>query len=152
MSFLEDGRECRLPVLVYADDLVLCGKLGEDLRMMVGRFAEVCRRRGLKVNTGKSKVMVLNGEEGLECKVHADEIRLEHVFEFKYLGYDFYESGTDGAECSRKVMSGRRVAGAIRSLVNAKDLHLECARVLHETLFMPVLMYGSETMLWKEEI
>ena len=24
--------------------------------------------------------------------------------------------------------------------------------VLHETLLVPVLMYGSETMLWKEEI
>ena len=32
---------------------------------MVGRFAEVCRRRGFKVNAVKSKVMVLNGEEGL---------------------------------------------------------------------------------------
>ena len=30
---------------------------------MVGRFAEVCRRRGLKVNGGKSKVIVLNGEK-----------------------------------------------------------------------------------------
>ena len=37
------------------------------------------------------------------------------------------ESGTDGAECSRKVVSGRRVAGATRSLNNARDLQLECA-------------------------
>ena len=43
--------------------------------------------------------------------------------------------------------SGRRVAGAIRSLVNTRDLQLECARVLHETLLAPALMYGSETML-----
>ena len=61
------------------------------------------------------------------------------------------ESGTDGAECSRKVASVRRVASAIRSLVNARDLQLECARVLHETLLVPVLMYGSMTMLWKEK-
>ena len=26
-----------------------------------------------------------------------------------------------------------------------------CARVLHDTLLMPVLMYGSETMIWKEK-
>ena len=39
--------------------------MGEDLRAIVGRFNEVCRRRGVKVNAGKSKVMVLNGEEGL---------------------------------------------------------------------------------------
>ena len=48
--------------------------------------------------------------------------------------------------------SGRKVAGAIRSLVNGRDLQLECARVLHETLLVTVLMYGIiETMLWKEK-
>ena len=47
--------------------------------------------------------------------------------------------------------SGRRVAGTIRSLVNVRDLQLECARVLHETLLVTVLMYGSEIMLWKDK-
>ena len=94
MSFLEDGRECKLPSLLYADDMVLCGE-SED--------------------GGKSKVMVLNGEEGLECEVQVDGVRLKHVSEFKYLGCVLDESGTDGAECSRKVASVRRVAGAIRS-------------------------------------
>ena len=51
---------------------------------MVGRFAEVCRRRGLKVNAGKSNVMMLNGDEGWECDVYVDGIRLEHILEFKY--------------------------------------------------------------------
>ena len=32
---------------------------------MMGWFVEVCRRRGVKVNEDKSKVMVMNGEEGL---------------------------------------------------------------------------------------
>ena len=40
-----DGREWRLSVLLYADDLVLCGESEEDLRVIVGRFAELCRRR-----------------------------------------------------------------------------------------------------------
>ena len=59
--------------------MVLCGDLEEDLRVRVGWFAEVCRRRGLKIIPGKSKVMLLNGEEGLECEVHVDRIHLEHV-------------------------------------------------------------------------
>ena len=92
---------------------------------MLGRFVEVCKRRGLKVNAGKSKVMVLNGEEGLEYEVYVDGIRLEHVSEFKYLGCVLDESGTDGEDYSNKVVSGRRVAGAIRSLVNTRDLQLE---------------------------
>ena len=36
-------------------------------------------------------------------------------------------------------------------MVNAKGLQLECARILHESLLMPVLIYGSETVIWKEK-
>ena len=50
------GRECRLPDLLYADDLVLCGEL-EDLRATVLRFVEVCRTRGLKGNAWSVRFM-----------------------------------------------------------------------------------------------
>ena len=73
--------------LASADELVLCGESEEEMKALVGRFSEVCRRRGLKANAGKSKVMVLNGDEGLECEVYIGMIHLEHVSEFKYLEY-----------------------------------------------------------------
>ena len=111
MRFLEEGREWRLPGLLCAGELVLYGESDEELRALVGRFVEVCRRSGLKVNAGKSKVMVLNGEEGLECEVHVDGIHLEHISKFKYLRCVLDKSGTEGAECSRKVASGKRVSG-----------------------------------------
>ena len=133
------------------DDLVLCGKSEEDLRAMVEWFVEVCRRRRLKINVGNSKVMVMNGEEGLECEIFVDGVHLKHVSEFKYLGFVLDEAGTDKAECSREVASGRRVVGAIRSLFNARDLQIECARVLHETLLVHVLTYVSETVMEGEE-
>ena len=63
----------------------------------------------------------------------------------------FGRVGTDEAESSRKVASGRRVSGVIRSLVNAGSLQLECARVLHESLLVPVHTYGSETMIWRKK-
>ena len=66
------------------------------------------------------------GEEGSVCEVLLDGTRLEHISEFKYSGCVLDESGTDGAECRRKVASGRKVAGVIRSLVNARVLELEC--------------------------
>ena len=59
-----------------------------------------------------------------------------------FLGWSFFLFGG---------LRVRRVAGGIRSLVNARDLQLECARVLHKTLLVPVLTYGNETMLWKEK-
>ena len=47
------------------------------------------RRRGLKLNAGKSKAMVLTGEEGIECEAYIDGTCLERVLEFKYLGCVF---------------------------------------------------------------
>ena len=71
-------------------------------------------------------MIVLYGEEGLECEVHIDGICLEHVSELKYLGWVLEESGTNEAECSRQLVSGWRVEGDIRSQVNIRDLQLEC--------------------------
>ena len=81
----------------------------------------MCRRSGLKFNAGNSKVMVLGGEERLEWEICVDGIRLKHVSEFKYLECVLDELGTDESECSRKVASGRKVAGDKKSLV-AKSL------------------------------
>ena len=61
-----------MPGLLYADDLVLCSELVKDMRVIVGSFIEVCRRRA-----GKSKVMLLGEEEGLECELYSDGIRLD---------------------------------------------------------------------------
>ena len=76
-----------------------------------------------------------------------DGTRLEQASEFKYLGSVLDESSTNGAACHGKVESGRKVTGAIWFLVNTKCLHLEYVRVLHEILLIPVLFYGSETMI-----
>ena len=37
----KEGIEMGLPLLFYANDLVLCGESGEDLRAMVGSFVGV---------------------------------------------------------------------------------------------------------------
>ena len=99
----------------------------------------------------RNKVMVLGGEEGMGYDVCVDVICLEHISEFKYLECVLDESCTVDEEYSRKMASGRRVAGGIRSLVNAWSLQLECPRFLHKSLRMPFLTYGSETMIWKEK-
>ena len=64
VRFQVEGREWRLPSLLYADDLVLCGESEEDLRAIVGRFIEACRRIGLEAYAGKSKVILLGREGG----------------------------------------------------------------------------------------
>ena len=111
--------------------------------MMVGCYVEACRRRGLKVNADKTKVMLLGRDEGFKCEVRVDGTILEHTSEFKYLGYAVDESEADDAECRKKMVSERKVAG---------KLQLKCATwVLLESLFIPLLLYGSETVVWRNK-
>ena len=126
MRLQEERREWKLPGFLYADDLVLCGESEEDLMTMVGRFVKVFRGRGLKANAGKSKVTTLGGEKGLEGEARVDGIRLEHVSEFKCLGCVFE----------------RRVAVAIRSLVNARSLQLE------ERSWIRAVMMDTSEVCW----
>ena len=84
--------------------------------------------------------MVLGVEEGLDLR-------------FLWMGGDWSmrqslntwcvldESGTEGAECRRKIVSGKKVV-VVR--VNFKSMSLECARVPHEVMLVPVLLYGKE--------
>ena len=53
----------------YGSYLAPCDESEEDLMAMVGHFVEVCRRRCLKVNEGRIRVLILNVEEQLECEV-----------------------------------------------------------------------------------
>ena len=48
------------------------------------------------------------------------------------------ESSSNEEDCSGKVESGRRVAVAVRSLVNTRSLQFECATVLHESLLVRI--------------
>ena len=88
--------------------------------------------------------MSILGEE----EFRADESRLEQISEFKHLGCVLDESGTNVPDCHNQVVNGRKVASAIRFLVNTSCLQLECARVLQEGLFVPILCI---VLIWREK-
>src|SRR5678815_2772543 len=83
VRMMENEREWRVPYLLYEDDLVLCGESEESLRGLVERFGRVCKRRGLKVNVDKNKVMVVS-EDSPRCEVILDGEQLEQVSAVSY--------------------------------------------------------------------
>ena len=106
----------------------------------VGHFLEKLRRRNMKENTDKSKMIVLGGQERSVCKVIVDGRQLEDFLEFKYLRLNVLEM---------YVLVGRRVAGAFRSLeiatLNApprKNLILNTNSILQLTWY-PISPYPS---------
>ena len=70
--------------------------------------AEICQRKDLKANANRSRVMVLEREEGFACEKSVDGKQLKTILGFKYLGLVLYDSGTDGVECCMKVANGMK--------------------------------------------
>ncbi len=79
---------------------MLLAESEEMLQRIVDEFDRVCKRRKLKVNAGKSMVMVfekareqtidfakpysMGSEDTLECKIWLGKEKMEEVNEFKY--------------------------------------------------------------------
>ena len=45
VGFILYGKEWKLPGYLYANSLVLGGELEEDMKVMVGNFVGMCKRR-----------------------------------------------------------------------------------------------------------
>ena len=75
---------------------------------MIRHFIEESKRRDPKVNANKSKVMVLGGEKRIVYEISVDRCQLQYV-----------------SECFKKVEHGKKVVGAIESLVNFQTLQDE---------------------------
>ncbi len=78
-----NGEDQSVITLLFSDDTVLLVESEGDLQRVVNKFCSVCKRRKLKVNTGKSKVMMFVRRE-------------EEVIDF----YIAYSRGTQLADCS----------------------------------------------------
>lgn len=62
---------------------------------------------------------------------------------------------TDYADIESKVMQDRKIVCEIRAIMNTNGWSWECVRLLHESVLIPLslstLVYGSETLVWKEK-
>ncbi len=59
-----NGEDWSVVRCLFADDTVLLAESEGGLQRVVNEFYSVCKRRKLKMNVGKSKVMVSERREG----------------------------------------------------------------------------------------
>ena len=132
---LVDGNEneWELNQLLFVDDTVVVADSERKLCQLVTEFGSVCERRKLRVNVGKSRVM-LNGEA------------LEGVDQFKYLGSVIAANGGVEADVHHRVNEGCKVLGALEGVMKNRGLGMNVKKVLYEKVVVPTVMYGSESL------
>ncbi len=75
-----------VPLLLYADDLVLISSSQKGLQALIDRLASFCEGRGLSVNIEKTKVVVFGSRSMLKNSLIFRDMKIEQVVSFRYLG------------------------------------------------------------------
>ena len=80
-------------MLLYADDAVLFSTSPEMLQNMMNKLYDYSSIWNLKVNTNKTKIMIFEKGRKTNVNIYYNDVLLEVVDTFKYLGTMFYKNG-----------------------------------------------------------
>ena len=80
--------------MLYADDAVVFAKSPESLQSILNDIELYCNTWGLKINTAKTKAMIFEtSRHATQYDFYINNVKLEVVRSFKYLGIYFFENG-----------------------------------------------------------
>ena len=85
--------ELMLFIILYADDAVVFARSKESLQSLLNDIELYCGTWGLKINTRKTKVMIFEKGRHTSCDLFLNNVKLEVVQSFKYLGVHFFKNG-----------------------------------------------------------
>ena len=78
----------RCNVLAYADDIILIAPSASGLQNLVSVIEKCIKKHNLCINIEKSKYIIFKYRKNsvLNCSIKLNEVPLERVYEYKYLG------------------------------------------------------------------
>jgi len=146
-----------IPLLLYADDIVLISDSAEGLQRHLDALQDFCLQRDLTVNLGKTKVMVFNTSHAWLKSRSAPSFSykgevVDIVHSYVYLGVTF-----TGPRFSMVPAADARLTRGYAALALLEkqcfQAHFQEPRTKHwlfDTLVTPALMYGAP--LWGPDV
>ncbi|GFS20484.1 retrovirus-related Pol polyprotein from type-1 retrotransposable element R2 [Elysia marginata] len=143
------SEECRngLPwELLFADDLAIIADSEEELQRRWLKWQIGLESKGLKVkvNTGKTEVMV-SGRNRTKVNIKDKEGReLNQVDQFKYLGVTFSKEGEPETAVRARVKAAWQKWRELGPVIADKKIPTKLKTKLYTTVVRPVILYGAE--------
>lgn len=85
--------DMQLFLMLYADDAVVFAKSPEALQSILFDIETYCTIWDLTINTKKTKAMIFEKGRHTSYDFYLNNIKLEMVTSFKYLGIHFFKNG-----------------------------------------------------------
>ena len=133
--------------LMYADDIVLLSNSKEGLQNSLSNLKEFCDSWNLKINIEKTKIIIFNKSGKLlkNYGFYINDIQLENVQEYKYLGILMRASGTFTNAIQYLSNKALKVIFMIRRRFQTETINAKLFLKLFDTCVKPILLYGSES-------
>ena len=138
--------------LMFADDLVIFSDTNKDLQHSLSVLEAYCSSWDLRVNATKSKVLIFNAsrhQSATAYQFNINNMQLEIVSKFKYLGIIFSDNGTFNTAVSTLAGQAKKVLFTMRTQT-AKLRYPPPILLTHifNVLVVPILEYGCEIWGW----
>ena len=133
--------------LRYADDTVLIAESEEELQKLVNEVKERSLEYGLKMNTKKTKTMVVrrNVDEACRINIVVDGVTLEQVDKYTYLGQVITEDGRCEVEIRRRIQIAKTNFLKMKNILTSRKINIEIRRKIMECYILSSLLYAAET-------
>nr|CAI5853376.1 unnamed protein product [Callosobruchus analis] len=124
------------------DDQVVVAEDEDDLQYMIRKLQEEYEKAGLKMNLSKCEYLIVGSNECNNLPLEAEEI--QGVEKCKYLGIILNKQGNSEDEIKERINKGRKVTGALNSLLWDKGIKKQTKNRLYKSLVESVMLYGAE--------
>lgn len=136
-----------VPTLLFADDTLLISKSPAGLQRLLSSFELFCNSRGLKINTDKTKYLILNPPKKLGAPPLLDNVPLERTREFDYLGIRLVDSMKWDSHLNKMLLNHKRITGTLLKEQRASSMKpIGTVLEIYAARGVSSALYGAE--LW----
>jgi hypothetical protein len=138
--------------LRYADDAALVSDSKKKLQRMLDRLnasCYSCKAYGMSINVKKTKLMVISKEEGVKGSIKRNEVELEQVSRYKYLGSLIMEDGRCEEELKARIAMAQAAFWQNKEIMRRNIRKQTKLKQLNCYVFS-VLNYGCESWTWNK--
>ena len=138
--------DINIPILLYADDIVLISENESNLQKMLDHVDSWCKKWQMRVNVDKTKVVHFrNKRKNKTCfnfKINGSEIEI--VNQYQYLGIIFDEHLTF-EKCAKALSDsgGRALGSVISKFKQFKNVGYNTFTKLYDTGVNSIISYGA---------
>ena len=138
--------------LLFADDLVIMADTEEELQQRYLVWKNSLERKGTKVNTQKTEIMVSSREGHEEINILSEDGgRLKQAEEFKYLGSVIAEEGGIEKAVRKRVKEAWHKWRELSRIILDKKIPLKLKMKVYKSIIRLVLLYGGEIWVLRKK-